>query len=213
VAIVDRLGKTLAGAPILLSSVDALMDWSRGQSLWAMPLGTACCAMELIAASFSKFDFDRLGTFPRPDPRHTDVMIVAGTVTRKMAPAAKRLYEQMADPKYVVAMGNCAVSGGIFFYDSYSVVRGIDEVIPVDVYIAGCPPRPEALQDGVLQLRELIRTRSILEGRTYERKLTLPRPGDDRAGTTDTSERTAFPVMPADDTVPAASNSADGDAS
>jgi NADH-quinone oxidoreductase subunit B len=198
VAIVDRLGKALAGAPILLSSVDALMDWSRGQSLWAMPLGTACCAMELIAASFSKFDFDRLGTFPRPDPRHTDVMIVAGTVTRKMAPAAKRLYEQMADPKYVIAMGNCAVSGGIFFYDSYSVIRGIDEVIPVDVYIAGCPPRPEALQDGVLQLRELIRTRSILEGRAYERKMTLPRPGDQRAGTIDTSERTAFPVMPAD---------------
>jgi NADH-quinone oxidoreductase subunit B len=213
VAIVDRLGKTLAGAPILLSSVDALMDWSRGQSLWAMPLGTACCAMELIAASFSKFDFDRLGTFPRPDPRHTDVMIVAGTITRKMAPAAKRLYEQMADPKYVVAMGNCAVSGGIFFYDSYSVVRGIDEVIPVDVYIAGCPPRPEALQDGVLQLRELIRTRSILAGRTYERKLTLPRPGDDRAGTTDTSERTAFPVMPVEDTASATPGSADGDAS
>jgi NADH-quinone oxidoreductase subunit B len=121
VAIVDRLGKALSGAPILLSSVDALMDWSRGQSLWAMPLGTACCAMELIAASFSKFDFDRLGTFPRP--RHTDVMIVAGTITRKMAPAVTRLYEQMAEPKYVVAMGNCAVSGGIFFYDSYSVVR------------------------------------------------------------------------------------------
>jgi NADH-quinone oxidoreductase subunit B len=201
VAIVDRLGKTLSGAPILLSTVDALMDWSRGQSLWAMPMGTACCAMELIAASFSKFDFDRLGTFPRPDPRHTDVMIVAGTVTRKMAPAVKRLYEQMADPKYVVAMGNCAVSGGIFFYDSYSVVRGVDEFLPVDVYIAGCPPRPEALQDGVLQLRELIRTRSIVEGRTYERKLTLPRSGDDRAGTVDTSERTAFPAVPVEEPV------------
>jgi NADH-quinone oxidoreductase subunit B len=203
VALVDRLGKALSGAPILLSSVDALVDWSRGQSLWAMPLGTACCAMELIAASFSKFDFDRLGTFPRPDPRHTDVMVVAGTITRKMAPAVKRLYEQMADPKYVVAMGNCAVSGGIFFYDSYSVVRGVDELIPVDVYIAGCPPRPEALQDGVLQLRALVANRSIAEGHSYDRPLVLPRPGDERAGTTDTSARTAFAVVPTDESAAA----------
>jgi NADH-quinone oxidoreductase subunit B len=137
VALVDRLGKALTSAPILLTSVDALADWALGQSLWAMPMGTACCAMELIAASFSKFDFDRLGTFPRPDPRHTDVMVVAGTVTRKMAPAVKRLYEQMAEPRYVVAMGNCAISGGIFFYDTYSVVHGVDEFLPVDVYIAG----------------------------------------------------------------------------
>jgi NADH-quinone oxidoreductase B subunit len=196
VALVDRLGKALVNAPILLSSVDALADWARGQSLWAMPMGTACCAMELIAASFSKFDFDRLGTFPRPDPRHTDVMIVAGTVTRKMAPAVKRLYDQMPEPKYVVAMGNCAVSGGIFYYDTYSVVRGVDEFLPVDVYIAGCPPRPESLQDGVLQLRELIRTRSIAEGRSYERKMTLPRPGEERAGTTDPAVSAAIPVVP-----------------
>jgi NADH-quinone oxidoreductase subunit B len=196
VALVDRLAKTLVGAPILLSSVDALADWARGQSLWAMPMGTACCAMELIAASFSKFDFDRLGTFPRPDPRHTDVMIVAGTVTRKMAPAVKRLYDQMPDPKYVVAMGNCAVSGGIFYYDTYSVVRGVDEFMPVDVYIAGCPPRPESLQDGVLQLREIIRTRSIAEGRSYERDLLLPRPSDERAGSTDSAASAAVPVVP-----------------
>lgn len=190
-AIVDRLGKALTGAPILLTSVDALMDWSRGQSLWAMPMGTACCAMELIAASFSKFDFDRLGTFPRPDPRHTDVMVVAGTISRKMAPAVKRLYEQMPDPKYVIAMGNCTVSGGIFYYDTYSVVRGIDEFLPVDVYIAGCPPRPESLQDGVLQLRELIKTRSIAEGVTHARDLLLPSVSDERAGTLDASPRLA----------------------
>jgi NADH-quinone oxidoreductase B subunit len=195
VALVDRVGKALTSAPILLSSVDALADWARGQSLWAMPMGTACCAMELIAASFSKFDFDRLGTFPRPDPRHVDVMIVAGTITRKMAPAVKRIYEQMAEPKYVVAMGNCAISGGIFFYDTYSVVRGVDEFLPVDVYIAGCPPRPESLQDGVLRLRELIQTRSIAEGRSYDRELLLPRPSDERAGTTDTGARDAFPVL------------------
>lgn len=175
-ALVDRLGEALGRAPanVILTGVDALVDWSRGQSLWAMPMGTACCAMELIAASFNKFDFDRLGTFPRPDPRHTDVMVVAGTITRKMQPAVKRLYEQMPDPKWVVAMGNCAVSGGIFYYDTYSVVRGVDEFLPVDVYIAGCPPRPESLQDGILQLRELVRTESLAPGHRRKHALSLP---------------------------------------
>ncbi len=179
VALVDGLGKALdrTGGGILLTSVDSLIDWSRGKSLWVMPMGTACCAMELIAASFSKFDFDRHGSFPRPDPRHVDVMIVAGTITRKMAPAVKRLYEQMADPKWVIAMGNCAVSGGIFYYDSYSVVRGVDEILPVDVYIAGCPPRPESMQDAVFQLREKIATESIAPGRVRQREFTLPMPG------------------------------------
>ena len=180
-AIVDRLGESLdsgKGGGVILTSVDSLVNWSRGKSLWAMPMGTACCAMELIAASFSKFDFDRHGTFPRPDPRHTDVMVVAGTITRKMAPAVKRLYEQMADPKWVIAMGNCAVSGGIFYYDTYSVVRGVDEFLPVDVYIAGCPPRPESLQDSVFKLRELIATGSISPDRTREAVLTLPSSGE-----------------------------------
>ena len=123
-ALVDRIGAGLEnlGGGIILTSVDALVDWSRGQSLWAFPMGTACCAMELIAASFNKFDFDRLGTFPRPDPRHTDVMILAGTITEKMKPAVRRLYDQMPDPKWVIAMGNCTVSGGIFYYDS--LLRG-----------------------------------------------------------------------------------------
>lgn len=182
VALVDRFGTFLERIPggLILSSVDMLVDWSRGHSLWAMPMGTACCAMELIAASFNKFDFDRHGTFPRPDPRHTDVMIVAGTITRKMQPAVKRLYEQMPDPKWVIAMGNCAVGGGIFYYDTYSVVRGVDEFLPVDVYIAGCPPRPEALQDAVLQLREKIREESIGPNTTHPRKQTLPVTGDMR---------------------------------
>jgi NADH-quinone oxidoreductase B subunit len=188
VALVERLGKSLESVPVLLSSVDALMDWSLGHSLWVMPMGTACCAMELIAASFSKFDFDRHGTFPRPDPRHVDVMVVAGTVTRKMAPAVKRLYDQMPDPKWVIAMGNCAVSGGIFYYDSYTVVRGVDEFLPVDVYIAGCPPRPESLQDGVLRLRELVRTRSIGPDTTHQRELLLPLLGDVRRGTTEATD-------------------------
>jgi len=182
VALVDDVGRLLERVPgggVILTSVDAVADWARGQSLWAMPMGTACCAMELISASFSKFDFDRLGTFPRPDPRHTDVMVVAGTITLKMAPAVRRLYEQMPDPKWVVAMGNCAVSGGIFYHDSYSVVRGVDEIIPVDVYVAGCPPRPESLQDAILKLRERVGEGSIAPGRTRPSRLTLPgRPGE-----------------------------------
>ena len=177
VALVDSFTSALESMPgggIILTSMDALADWSRGQSLWAMPMGTACCAMELIACSFSRFDFDRLGTFPRPDPRHTDVMVLAGTITKKMQPAVKRLYEQMPDPKYVVAMGNCTITGGIFYHDSYSVVRGADEFLPVDVYIAGCPPRPESLQDGVLRLRDLLESRSIAPGRKREKELLLP---------------------------------------
>jgi len=184
VALVDRLGESLGRNPgsIILTSVDALVGWSRGQSLWAMPMGTACCAMELIAASFNKFDFDRLGTFPRPDPRHTDVMIVAGTITRKMQPAVKRLYEQMPDPKWVVAMGNCAVSGGIFYYDTYSVVRGVDQFLPVDVYIAGCPPRPESLQDGILRLRDKVRAESVTGSPRREVEGVLPLPSDPPRG-------------------------------
>lgn len=175
-ATVDRLGEALdnGAGSVILTSVDALANWARGQSLWAFPMGTACCAMELIAASFNKFDFDRLGTFPRSDPRHTDVMILAGTITHKMKPAVLRLYEQMPDPKWVIAMGNCTVSGGIFFYDTYSVVRGADTFLPVDVYIAGCPPRPEALQDAIVQLRELVRAESIAPGKRRDRVTTLP---------------------------------------
>ena len=175
-AIVDKLGRALDNGfgGVILTSVDALADWSRGQSLWTMPMGTACCAMELIAASFSKFDFDRLGTFPRPDPRHTDVIILAGTITERMKPAIKLLYDQMPEPKWVVAMGNCTVSGGIFYYDTYSVVRGADSFLPVDVYISGCPPRPEALQDAIIQLRELVKTESISPGKRHPRKLLLP---------------------------------------
>ncbi|MBN2405714.1 MAG: NADH-quinone oxidoreductase subunit NuoB, partial [Coriobacteriia bacterium] len=154
----------------------------RGKSLWTMPMGTACCAMELIAASFSKFDFDRHGTIPRADPRHTDVMVVAGTITYKMAPAVQRLYDQMPDPKWVIAMGNCAVSGGIFYYDTYSVVRGVDEFLPVDVYIAGCPPRPEALQDAIFQLRKKVDSESVAPGRVRDVEYVLPLPGDPRAG-------------------------------
>jgi len=163
VAFVDKMGASLdgSGGKVILTSVDALANWARSRSLWTMPMGTACCAMELIAGSFNKFDFDRHGTFPRPDPRHDDVMVVAGTITRKMAPAVKRLYEQMADPKWVIAMGACASSGGPF--ENYAIVQGADKLIPVDVYIPGCPPRPEALCYGVMQLYEKIQKETFAD--------------------------------------------------
>jgi NADH-quinone oxidoreductase B subunit len=184
-AAIDDLARMLEEAPgggIVLTTIDSVMNWARGRSLWTFPMGTACCAMEFIAASFSRFDFDRHGTIPRPDPRHCDVMVVAGTVTRKMMPAVKRIYDQMPEPKWVVAMGNCAVSGGIFYYDSYSVVRGVDEFLPVDVYVAGCPPRPEALQDAILQLRKKIAAESISARRKRPIVSDLAMPSDPRKG-------------------------------
>lgn len=174
----------MPGGSVILTSIDAVEDWARGYSLWMMPMGTACCAMEFIAASFSRFDFDRHGTIPRPDPRHADVMVVAGTITRKMAPVVLRLYEQMPDPKWVIAMGNCTISGGIFYYDTYSVVRGIDEFLPVDIHLAGCPPRPEALQDAVLRLRERVRAESAVPGREKQPKTLLPAADEPRQGAT-----------------------------
>lgn len=188
---VDDLARALERTPgggVILTSIDAIADWSRGHSLWMMPMGTACCAMELIAASFSRFDFDRHGSIPRPDPRHTDVMVVAGTITKKMAPSVKLLWEQMPDPKWCIAMGNCAVSGGIFYYDTYSVVRGVDEFLPVDVYIAGCPPRPESLQDAILRLREKVRAESASPSRVRKIEGLLPLPGEERGAAESTSE-------------------------
>jgi NADH-quinone oxidoreductase B subunit len=185
VAGIDDVAAALERTPgggIILTSIDAIADWARGHSLWMMPMGTACCAMELIAASFSRFDFDRHGSIPRPDPRHTDVMVVAGTITHKMAPAVKRLWAQMPDPKWCIAMGNCAISGGIFYYDTYSVVRGVDEFLPVDVYITGCPPRPEALQDAILRLREIVRAESVSPGRVRVVESVLPLPSDPPRG-------------------------------
>lgn len=199
-AIVDRMGDSLQKMPgggVVLTTLDTLLDAAHSQSLWMFPMATACCAMEFIASSFSRFDFDRLGSIPRSDPRHCDVMVLAGTITRKMQPAVKRLYEQMPEPKWVVAMGNCVVSGGIFYHDSYSVVRGADSFLPVDVYIAGCPPRPESLQDGILQLRELVKQRSIASGRSYPRETLLPDLERELAGTTDTAESAAVPRVPA----------------
>jgi NADH-quinone oxidoreductase subunit B len=142
---------------IFTTTADWLFNWARKSSPWPMTFGLACCAIEMMATGASRFDLDRLGAGVfRPSPRQSDVMIVAGTVTEKMAPRIKTLYEQMPDPKWVIAMGACAISGGPFYYDAYHVVKGVDLIIPVDVYVPGCPPTPEALIYGVLKLQEQI---------------------------------------------------------
>jgi NADH-quinone oxidoreductase subunit B len=140
---------------VVVTRVDALMNWFRKNSLWPMPMGLACCAIELMAAGSSRFDISRFGSeVMRFSPRQSDVMIVAGTVTYKMALALRRIYEQMTEPKWVVAMGACASTGGM--YRSYAVLQGVDNIVPVDVYIAGCPPRPEALLDGLIKLQSKV---------------------------------------------------------
>lgn len=140
---------------VVVTRVDAAMNWFRKNSLWPMPMGLACCAIELMASSCSRFDIARFGSeVMRFSPRQSDLMIVAGTVTYKMALAVKRIYDQMAEPKWVIAMGACASTGGM--YRSYSVLQGVDQVIPVDVYIAGCPPRPEALIDALIKMQDKV---------------------------------------------------------
>jgi len=139
----------------IVTRLDAAVDWARKNSLWPMPMGLACCAIELMATAASRFDISRFGAeVMRFSPRQADLMIVAGTVTYKMALAVKRIWEQMPDPKWCIAMGACASTGGM--YRSYATLQGIDKLLPVDVYIAGCPPRPEALLDALLKIQEKI---------------------------------------------------------
>ncbi len=141
---------------VILSTVDAAFNWCRSRSIWPLTFGLACCAIEMMAAGDARYDISRFGSeVYKPSPRQCDLMIVAGTITKKMQPLVQRLYEQMSEPKYVLAMGSCAISGGPFT-DSYNVVLGADTFLPVDVYVPGCPPRPEALFYGFLQLRQKI---------------------------------------------------------
>lgn len=148
---------------IIMTSVEKMLDLCRSNSLWPVTFGLACCAIEMMAAGGARYDLSRFGfEVFRPSPRQADLMIVAGTVTDKMAPLVKRLYDQMPEPKYVIAMGNCAISGGAFA-DSYNVLKGVDQIIPVDVFVPGCPPRPEALIDGFLKLRDKLRGKKPLE--------------------------------------------------
>jgi NADH-quinone oxidoreductase subunit B len=147
------------GGGIIASTVQDLINWSRSNSLWPLTFATSCCGIEMMSVASAKYDFSRFGfEVARATPRQADVIIIAGTIVNKMAPVLKRLYDQMADPKYVIAMGACAISGGPFFYNTYSVVKGADHVIPVDVYIPGCPPRPEALLHALISLQEKIKS-------------------------------------------------------
>jgi NADH-quinone oxidoreductase subunit B len=146
-----------AGEPFMLASVDAALSWARKNSMWPLPFGTACCAIEFMGAVGSRFDISRFGAeLVRFSPRQADLLIVAGTVVYKMAPILRQIYAQMADPKWVISMGVCASSGG--FYDDYCTLQGIDQIIPVDVYVPGCPPTPDLLIDGLLKLQQKIDT-------------------------------------------------------
>jgi len=153
---------------IIITAVDFIYNWARSNSVWPMTFATSCCGIEMISTSAAKYDIARFGSEVfRATPRQADLVITAGTLTHRMAPALVKLYEQMPEPKYVIAMGACAITGGMFENDSYSVVRGVDRLIPVDVYVPGCPPRPEALLDGLIQLQKKIRTETILDRKKY----------------------------------------------
>lgn len=149
---------------IVLLRSEELLNWSRESSLWPLTFGLACCAIEMMGSMASSYDLERFGIFPRPSPRQSDIMIISGTVTYKMADRIRRLYEQMAEPRYVISMGSCSNCGGPYWQHGYHVVKGVDKIIPVDVYVPGCPPRPEALIDGFLKLQEKIRQEKPLTG-------------------------------------------------
>lgn len=161
-----------SGGSVMMTTLDEIVNWGRSNSVWPLTFATSCCGIEMMAAGAARHDFARFGIeVYRATPRQADVIVVAGTIVRKMAPVLKRLYDQMADPKYVIAMGACAVSGGPFFYNTYSVIRGVEHVIPVDVYIPGCPPRPEALLYGVMQLQRKIKSESLTVQKDWEKAM------------------------------------------
>ncbi|MBT7276413.1 MAG: NADH-quinone oxidoreductase subunit B [Woeseiaceae bacterium] len=146
----------------MVTSMDSLINWARTGSMWPMTFGLACCAVEMMHAGAARYDLDRFGIIFRPSPRQSDVMIVAGTLVNKMAPALRKVYDQMPEPRWVISMGSCANGGGYYHY-SYSVVRGCDRIVPVDVYVPGCPPTAEALLYGLIQLQKKIHKNSIIK--------------------------------------------------
>lgn len=146
----------------ILTSVEKVVEWAQSGSMWPVSFGLACCAVEMMHAGASRYDLDRFGVIFRPSPRQSDLMIVAGTLCNKMAPALRKVYDQMAEPRWVISMGSCANGGGYYHY-SYSVVRGCDRIVPVDVYVPGCPPTAEALLYGVIQLQNKINRKKVIE--------------------------------------------------
>ncbi len=167
---VTGLVERFPGGGLVLTSLEWVLNWGRKNSLWPLTFGLSCCAIEMFSTGASRWDWARFGNeVIRATPRQADLMIVAGTVCWKMAPRLKRLYEQMGEPRYVIAMGACAVSGGPFYYDSYGTVRGVDQLVPVDIYIPGCPPKPEALMNGILELEKKI-MEETLPGRSAKVK-------------------------------------------
>jgi NADH-quinone oxidoreductase subunit B len=160
-AVMDRVNEEVQQKGFLVAQLDGLVNWARTGSLWPMTFGLACCAIEMMHAYVSRYDLDRFGVVPRPSPRQSDVIIVAGTLCNKMAPAFRKVYDQMAEPRYVISMGSCANGGGYYHY-SYSVVRGCDRIVPVDIFVPGCPPTAEALVYGILQLQKKIRRTGTL---------------------------------------------------
>lgn len=159
---IDRTSSTeQAGQGFLTTSIDKVAAWARTGSMWPMTFGLACCAVEMMHCAAARYDLDRFGIIFRPSPRQSDVMIVAGTLCNKMAPALRKVYDQMAEPRWVLSMGSCANGGGYYHY-SYSVTRGCDRIVPVDIYVPGCPPTAEALLYGILRLQEKIRTTTTI---------------------------------------------------
>ena len=158
---IEQVQQDVKKKGFLLAKYDDLLTWARTGSLWPMTFGLACCGVEMMHSYMSRYDLDRYGVIPRGSPRQSDVMIVAGTLTNKMAPALRKVYDQMPEPRYVISMGSCANGGGYYHY-SYSVVRGCDRIVPVDIYVPGCPPSAEALLYGIMQLQKKIRNKGSL---------------------------------------------------
>ena len=154
---------------MFVTSINSLVGWARGYSMWPMSFGLACCAVEMMHAAAARYDLERFGMLYRASPRQSDVMIVAGTLVNKMAPALRKVYDQMPEPKWVISMGSCANGGGYYHY-SYSVVRGCDRIVPVDVYVPGCPPTAQALVYGILQLQRKVRQTRVIQVRRKERE-------------------------------------------